>query len=146
MAYRTQIVVDSVDPHGQADWWAVTLGWQVEPSDPDFIEEMVALGHASEADTCQHRGMLVWREGAAIRPADQPGAAPRDRIYFQRVPEPRAGKNRVHWDVITDGGDIDTVRDQLLARGAGYLDTRSQGPHSWHVMTDPEGNEFCLSG
>jgi hypothetical protein len=37
------------------------------------------------------------------------------------------------------------VRDALVARGATFLYSQSQGPFSWHTMADIEGNEFCVS-
>lgn len=144
-AYRIQTVVDSVDPHTQADWWAQTLGWVVEPTDEGFIRSAIERGFATESDTRVHRGTLVWREGAAICPPEEVGDTDRTRILFQAVPEPRQGKNRVHWDVRTAGADIDALRAELEGRGADYQGTHSQGPHTWHVMTDPEGNEFCIS-
>ncbi|GAB3973284.1 VOC family protein [Plantactinospora veratri] len=67
MAYEFQVTQDSADPHVLADWWAETLGWQVEPSDEAFIRRMVEQGHATEDDTRIHRGVLVWKAGAAIR-------------------------------------------------------------------------------
>jgi hypothetical protein len=67
MAYDFQVTYDSADPHAQADWWAETLGWQVEPSDEAFIREMIAKGFATEEETTTHHGALVWRTGAAIR-------------------------------------------------------------------------------
>lgn len=145
MAYRIQTTVDCADPHALADWWAETLDWVVEPTDPDFIRSMVRKGYATDADTAEHRGVLVWRTAAAITPVEQVGDRTRTRILFQQVPEPRTVKNRVHWDVLTGGGDIDAIRGALEARGAAYLGTHSQGPHTWHVLTDPEGNEFCVS-
>ena len=66
MAYDFQVVIDSADPHAQADWWADVLGWQVEPSDEDFIRKMISEGYATEDDTTTHNGVLVWKEGAAI--------------------------------------------------------------------------------
>jgi hypothetical protein len=99
MSCTIQMTVDSRDPHAQADWWAQTLGWSVEPSDEDFIRTMIGAGHATESDTLLHNGTLVWREGAAICPAGQADGPGRQRILFQSVPEPKAGKNRVHWDV-----------------------------------------------
>lgn len=143
--YRLQINVDSRDALTLADWWAETLGWVVEPTDPAFVQKMVDSGYASETDTQQHRGQLVWRGAAAICPPDQVGELTRNRIVFQDVPEAKSVKNRIHYDVQTGGEDIDQLRSELEERGATYLDTNSQGPHSWHVMTDPEGNEFCVS-
>jgi hypothetical protein len=146
MTCTIQVTVDSRDPHAQADWWAQTLGWSVEPSDEDFIRTMIVAGHATESDTLVHNGTLVWREGAAICPAGQADGPGRQRILFQSVPEPKAGKNRVHWDVtLGDDDDADQARPRLEARGATYLATSNQGPHVWHVMADPEGNEFCIS-
>ncbi|WP_026555965.1 VOC family protein [Arthrobacter sp. 35W] len=145
MAYRIQIVVDSADPHQQADWWAESLGWAVEPSDEPFIRSMVAQGFATEAQTRVYNGTLVWRDGQAICPPEQLGDKDRQRILFQTAPESKTVKNRVHWDMRMDDGDKDAVRAALEARGATFLWTASQGPHSWHTMADPEGNEFCVS-
>ena len=56
MAYEFQVTVDSADPHAQADWWAQTLGWQVEPQDEAFIRRMISAGHATDGDTTRHNG------------------------------------------------------------------------------------------
>jgi hypothetical protein len=92
-----------------------------------------------------HNGRLVWRTGAAIRhPEPFPGGKPR-RGLFQHVPEAKKVKNRLHLDVWVGAEQRDAARDALVARGATYLYSQSQGPHSWHTMADPEGNEFCIS-
>ena len=146
MTLKIQIVVDCKNPHELADWWAETLEWAVEPQDEAFIHSMIEQGFATEAETTTHRGNLVWREGAAIRPPEELDAkAPAHRVLFQIVPEEKTVKNRVHWDVRLAGGDKDAVRAALEARGATFLWTANQGPHSWHTMADPEGNEFCIS-
>src|SRR5882724_12848800 len=98
MAYLFQTVVDCRDPHVLADWWADMLGWDVEESDVGFIKEMIAQGHATDADTRVYRGRLVWREGQAISYPGESGPA-RRRILFQEVPEAKTVKNRVHLDV-----------------------------------------------
>ena len=146
MAYDFQVVVDSADPHTLADWWAETLGWQVEPQDEGFIKDMIAKGFATEDQTKRHRGALVWTLGSAIRHPDQtyPSGAPR-RVLFQVVPEAKSVKNRLHLDIFVGEEKRDAERDKLLARGATFLNEGRQGPQSWFVMTDPEGNEFCLS-
>lgn len=142
MAYTFQLVVDCVDPHSLAAWWAETLGWNVEPQDADFIRSMVDQGLATEADTREVNGALVWRVGAAINaPA---GEAPHIRILFQLVPEPKSVKNRLHLDIRAGGDDVTEVRRRLLERGATQLHTGQQGPYSWVTMADPEGNEFCV--
>lgn len=141
MAYTFQLTVDSVAPHPLADWWAEALGWEREPTDEAFIRRMVAEGHATEAETTQHRGELVWTAGAAIRHPER--GAP--RVLFQLVPEPKTGKNRVHLDVRVDAADVDAEVDRLTALGAAVLHHGRQGPHRWVTMADPEGNELCLT-
>lgn len=146
MTLNIQIAVDCRDPHELADWWAETLEWAVEPQDEDFIRSMIAQGYATEAETKLHQGRLVWGAGAAIRPPEELDAKPPTRrILFQIAPEEKTTKNRVHWDINLAGADKDATRAALEARGATFLWTASQGPHSWHTMADPEGNEFCIS-
>ena len=141
MAHTFQVTVDSAAPHDLADWWAEALGWQNEPSDEAFIARMVRDGHAAESDTTRHRGVLVWAVGAAIVHPD--GAAP--RMLFQRVPEPKTVKNRVHLDVRVGREQIEPEVARLVALGARELHRCSQGPSAWVTLADPEGNEFCIS-
>jgi catechol 2,3-dioxygenase-like lactoylglutathione lyase family enzyme len=66
---------------------------------------------------------------------DMPGL-PYGGWDFVPVPEPKTVKNRIHWDVT-----VDSV-DDLVAAGATVL--RPPAPDGeWHIMADPEGNEFC---
>ena len=58
------------------------------------------------------------------------------KFTFLAVPEPKTVKNRVHWDVDADP-------DELVALGATLLRPK-EGDLGWHVMADPEGNEFCV--
>ena len=141
MAYTFQVTIDCLAPHDLAEWWAETLGWEVERTDEDFIRRMVAEGRAEESDTTTHRGTLVWRTGAAIR-HPEPDRAP--RIFFQGVPEPKVGKNRLHLDLRT-GEDYPASAEALRSRGATKLYDGQQGPFTWVTLTDPEGNEFCVS-
>jgi len=141
MAHTFQVTVDSVAPHPLADWWAEALGWEREPTDEAFIRRMVAEGHASEAETMQHRGELVWATGAAIQHPQR--SAP--RVLFQLVPEPKTGKNRVHLDVRVGAEAVDTEVQRLTALGATVLHHGRQGPYRWVTMADPEGNELCLT-
>jgi hypothetical protein len=143
MGYTFQVVMDCADPHVLADWWAETLGWQVEAQDEKFIRSMVEQGHATEADTRSYKGALVWREGAAIN-SDPSNKSQNVRIYFQQVPEPKTVKNRMHLDIRVGGDDPEKVRESLIARGAKVVHTGKQGPHEWATMADPEGNEFCV--
>lgn len=143
MAYEFQVTVDCTDPHALADWWAETLGWQVEPSDEAFIRKMLDAGHAAESDTKVHNGALVWREGQAIRHPDGPERAP--RLLFMLVPEPKTLKNRMHLDVRIGTDDVAAAVSRLAERGAKFLHEGRQGPHTWVTLADPEGNEFCVS-
>ncbi|MCU1519689.1 MAG: hypothetical protein JWN19_74 [Arthrobacter sp.] len=146
MTLNIQIAVDCRKPHELADRWAETLDWAVEPQDEDFIRSMIEQGFATDAETTTHNGKLVWRDGAAIRPSEELDAKPPTRrILFQTVLEEKTIKNRIHWDVNLAGADKDTARSALEARGATFLWTAREGPHSWHTMADPEGNEFCIS-
>ena len=139
MAYDFQVTQDSADPHALADWWAETLGWDVEASDEAFIRRMISEGHATDADTRTHKGVLVWKDGAAIRHQGRP------RVLFQLVPEKKAAKNRMHLDLRIGDNDVDALVEKLVARGATFLHNGRQGPHTWATLADPEGNEFCVS-
>ena len=79
---------------------------------------------------------------------DPEGVGP--RLFFQKVPEPKTAKNRVHLDVHASGPDADPelreahiqrLVDAGATRGAEYAECGA----SWVVMADPEGNEFCVS-
>ncbi len=143
VAYTFQTVIDCADPHVLAEWWAETLGWQVEAQDEAFIRSMIEQGHATEADTRTYRGAMVWRTAAAIHPDVEQSPAGL-RILFQEVPEAKTVKNRVHLDIRVGDDDPVVVRERLVARGATILHTGHQGPHTWVTMADPEGNEFCV--
>lgn len=65
-------------------------------------------------------------------------------ISFQRVPEAKLSKNRVHFDLSVDEDHLERERDRLLSLGATQIDV-GQGPDRvWIVLADPERNEFCL--
>jgi Glyoxalase-like domain len=79
-----------------------------------------------------------WAEVMGLQCEDDAlsGALPFDYLCFGFVPEPKAAKNRVHWDV--EAPDVPA----LVAAGARIL-RRPDDEISWHVLADPEGNEFC---
>ncbi|WP_343035487.1 VOC family protein [Cellulomonas septica] len=114
----SQITIDCHDPVALARWWADALGWDVldEPEDDDGPVEI------------------------EIAPSD--GSA--TNWLFIEVPEGKSTKNRVHPDVRPpDGSDQASELARLLALGATPVDV-GQGDVPWHVLADPEGNEFCL--
>src|ERR1700752_5117433 len=128
MAYEFQVTVDCADPHAMADWWAETLGWQVQPQDQAFIRQMISAGQEADTHTRRHNGALVWKEGAAICHPDGTQRAP--RVLFQLVPEAKAVKNRLHLDVRVGADDVARAVTELTARGANFLHTCRQGPHT----------------
>ncbi len=143
-AMTVQVTIDCRDAHTLADWWAETLGWEVEAQDADFIRSMIDQGHATEADTATHRGALVWKGAAAIGPPGE-GSPGQPRLLFLDVPEPKSTKNRVHLDLRpAPDTDIAAIRDRLVERGATVVGGGREGAHEWVTLADPEGNEFCL--
>ena len=63
-------------------------------------------------------------------------------LYFEKVPESKVAKNRVHLDLVDP--DASAV-SRLLSLGASIIDEHQLGNHRWTVMHDPEGNEFCVA-
>ncbi|MGW1950397.1 VOC family protein, partial [Streptomyces sp. NPDC001940] len=74
------------------------------------------------------------------------------RLYFQRVPEGKAAKNRLHLDVRVGTGLVGEERlavleaecARLLSLGAVHVQTLYDGNDSCIPMQDIEGNEFCI--
>lgn len=67
---------------------------------------------------------------------------PGPTMFFIAVPEPKSTKNRVHMDLIADDRRVEV--DRLVALGATFVEDKDEWGHSWSVMHDPEGNEFCI--
>jgi predicted enzyme related to lactoylglutathione lyase len=109
------VTVDSRDPERLAEFWSRVLGVEVEER---FGDGYVILARATEG-------------------------AP--RVTFQRVPEEKAGKNRLHLDLRVTS--IDAATRDLEELGAMRTldgDFEEEG-YRWRVMRDPEGNEFCIA-
>jgi predicted enzyme related to lactoylglutathione lyase len=93
-----------------------------------------------------------WAEALGYRQAPSsdpyrvlvPDAQPGPDLVLQRVPEPKAGKNRMHLDLRVATLEPELAR--LTALGARILspETISEDGFYWVVMADPEGNEFCV--
>ncbi|CAN5827700.1 VOC family protein [soil metagenome] len=126
MARLCDVVFDCRHPAGLARFWAGVLeGYQVAPYDDAELERLASLGvHDIEDDP------TVLVEG--------PEGAP--RLFFQRVPEAKVVKNRVHLDLRCD--DVDAEIDRLVALGATVA--VNQPNDDLVVVGDPEGNELCL--
>jgi hypothetical protein len=70
-------------------------------------------------------------------------------LYFMKVPEPKAGKNRLHLDLVTPA-PMEAEVARLASAGAEVVEVRHDppsldNPDTWTVMRDPEGNEFCVT-
>ncbi|MFV5996857.1 VOC family protein [Streptomyces sp. NPDC056231] len=94
-----------------------------------------------------------WAEvlGAQLSDEDRPGdpealvETPGAALLFISVPEPKAGKNRVHLDIQPQDRTRDEEVERLLALGATLVgDHRKPNGRGWATLADPEGNEFCV--
>jgi catechol 2,3-dioxygenase-like lactoylglutathione lyase family enzyme len=65
-------------------------------------------------------------------------------VIFSPTTEPKTGKLRLHFDVNATDRDQDAELERLLKLGARPADVGQTGEEQWHVLADPEGNEFCL--
>lgn len=144
MARDVQITFDSADPAALAAFWAETLGYRVQDPPAGFPSWDAAL---------EAMGVPPERRNDASALLDPEGSGP--RLFFQRVPEGKQAKNRVHLDVRAaprlEGearmAALEVEADRLVARGATRLERHEPAPPlgAGHiVMADPEGNEFCL--
>lgn len=138
---QVQVTFDCAQPRRVARFWCEVLGY-VPASPPE--------------------GFTGWDDAEASLPAterdawsacsDPTGAGP--RLYFQRVPEGKVVKNRVHLDVRAGAGlvgaerlaALEAERDRLVALGATCVRVMvaDEENESCIVMQDVEGNEFCL--
>jgi hypothetical protein len=148
MTMDWKLVIDAADPHAQADFWAEALGYLVEDNSP-LIEQLLARGAVPVEATVETHGRRAWRDLAAVRHPDDAhdelsGMGRGRRLLFQRVPEPKTGKNRLHIDLHAAPGQRDAETARLEGLGASALRQVSEQGGQWVVMTDPEGNEFCV--
>ncbi|MEU9866513.1 MULTISPECIES: VOC family protein [Actinomadura] len=144
MARDVQITFDCADPAAMAAFWAEALGYRLQ--DPPG-------GFASWDEALEAMGVPPENRNDASAVVDPGGSGP--RVFFQRVPEGKQVKNRVHLDVRAapglDGDErmaaLEAEADRLIAHGAARLQRHDPKPplDAGHiVMADPEGNEFCL--
>ncbi|MFF8831874.1 VOC family protein [Streptomyces sp. NPDC015131] len=119
MACRiSELVIDAADPARLAAFWSEVLGYvEVGREDDGSIE---------------------------IGPPDTGFGGPLPTLVLSPSDAPRAGKLPLHLDVSPTDRDQDAELRRLLALGATPADVGQTGEESWHVLADPEGNEFCL--
>lgn len=143
MSHSFQVTFDAADPAALADFWAAALGYIIQPPPAGFDSWD---DWARKMDIPEEN----WNDARAL--VDPEGAGP--RLFFQRVPEPKKAKNRVHLDVNAGGGlsvdhadrvdAVDHHVDTLLDLGGTKVEVFTQRGEYWVVMRDPEGNEFCV--
>ena len=118
MACRfAELVVDSRAPEALAAFWAAVLDYSVLGREEDGAVE------------------IGPPEGVG-------GRAP--TLLFAPVAEPTPGKLRLHIDLNPTDREEDAELQRLLDLGAVPADVGQSGDESWHVLADPEGNQFCL--
>jgi hypothetical protein len=143
MAVGVQVVIDCTDPATLAPFWAEALGYQRQAPPPGFDswEDWLRDMGVPEAD---------WNAFDAV--VDPDGVGP--RIFFQRVPEPKTGKTRVHLDLNVGGGPgtpieerkaaVDAAATRLVGLGAERVRSYEERGEYWVAMRDPQGTEFDL--
>ena len=142
-----QLTMDANDPAALARFWAPLIGYRpTPPAAPD------TTWHA------HYRDRLGGEPEFDDRLFDPEGQRP--PIWFQAVPEAKAGKNRLHLDLYPTGRDdalpmdrrvelVEATVTEAVGRGATVLRReRDDDPDDtvyYVVLNDPEGNEFCVS-
>jgi len=139
MGTTLQVTFDCYDPHAMARFWAGAIGYQKEDH-TELVANLLASAAISPEATVDVDGGRQFIDVSACR--DPEGKGP--RLYFQKVPQGKIAKNRVHLDLHV-GADLcegETGRLEALgARKLWFSDDRG-GP-CW-TMADIEGNEFCV--
>jgi hypothetical protein len=133
---KVQVTFDCADPPALADFWARALGYP-----PPDTEKLHAQFRADgEPEENLDNWSLIF---------DPAGEGP--HLFFQKVPEAKVAKNRIHLDIkAADLGlddrrsEIDRHVDMLLELGATKMREVQDNLSYFVVMQDPEGNEFCI--
>src|SRR3954469_6794788 len=138
---QVQVTFDCADPRAVAEFWKAALGYVDPPVPPGF-----ASWDAFEGSLPGERQGSTW---ACQDPA---GVGP--RLFFQRVPESKTVKNRLHLDVRVGTGltgdarvsalEAEATRLEAIGARRLHLLSANEENEACLVMQDVEGNEFCL--
>lgn len=131
MARTVQVSFDAENPEQLLRFWCEVLGYELEPLPPAARAELEVMG--IDPDTS---GRMF---AAAVDPF---GAGP--RLLAQKVPEGKTAKNRLHLDVRVGSAKRGAEVARLVGLGAIEHGSFDEHGSSWTVLTDPEGNEFCV--
>jgi len=119
------LTFDCADALKVGSFWSAALG---RPLDPNASSDFATIGFGGRRD------IVGW---APVEPENHP------TWMFVKVPEPKVAKNRMHLDVMAS--DPDAEVDRLVELGATRVGYVEEYGYTWTVMTDPEGNEFCVA-
>jgi Glyoxalase-like domain len=119
-SFVSHTTIDCHDAYSLSEWWKAVLGYvdlEDDPNEPGHEECMIR-----DPETGHH-------------------------LLFIEVPDEKSVKNRIHLDLRPRTGTRDEEVERLVAHGAtqvaDHRDIRGDGT-GWVVLTDPEGNEFCI--
>jgi catechol 2,3-dioxygenase-like lactoylglutathione lyase family enzyme len=152
MSRHIQVTFDARDPAALSSFWRDVLGY-VHPGPPGVDLPDGADPLAAWEELLERVGVPQEQRNMASALEDPDGTGP--RLFFQQVPEGKVAKNRLHLDVRAAPGlegqermaALEAECTRLVALGAKRVRrTEPEPPMSlgFIVMTDPEGNEFCL--
>ena len=144
MSREVQVTFDAGDPGALCAFWCEVLGYQLQAPPPGFDDWDTFLESVGVPPERRN-------DRSAALPVDGNGP----RLFFQKVPEGKTAKNRVHLDLRAAPGlqgdermaALEAECERLVALGAARVQRHEPAPpmSGGHiVMTDPEGNEFCL--
>ncbi len=136
MATPFQITFDCENAEVMCRFWSVAL---------QYVEEPPPAGYLSWEDFLRANEIPLPPTGSIGAIVDPENVGP--RILFLRVPEKKSIKNRVHLDIRAGRSDEERNNkvEQLTAAGATVVRRVEETGQWWMVMTDPEGNEFCVT-
>ena len=150
MTTTWQLTIDCSDTSRLVAFWSEALGYVPEPA-PDGWDSWLAYWRAAGIPDEDLEGAEAG-SGAIIDPE---GVRP--RIWFQEVPEPKAGKNRLHLDLRHTPGreampyaerkaSVDAEVERLVGLGAtvAYVNAPEGADYYAQTLRDPEGTEFCV--
>ena len=152
MTIQVQITFDANDPERLSIFWRDALGY-VHPPPPGVELDEGEDPLAAWAAFLERMQVPPERRNDSSALVDPAGVGP--RIFFQRVPEGKTAKNRVHLDLraaagVPADGRMDALEaacERHVAAGARRLRRHEPEPPlslGFIVMQDPEGNEYCL--
>lgn len=111
------VTIDCPDPDLVASFWERFLGYQRRPTGPD--SPYITIERPENGDGLSH-------------------------VTFQRVPEAKTTKARIHLDLFVEHAQ--PIFEDMIAAGASSVETTEAGAWTTRVLKDPAGNEFCLIG